>query len=163
MHWCVQDQDDAVERERAAAAARLREACERYEQQLQAQRLRLVSDSQLQLEAAAASTREERRRAEEAAAAAADALKVREAQLREEHARDLEARERQHARAVDEVRQAAADTQEAWRAALVDKLRREAAEAEHAVRARLTKERDEEVEVRHVCFLPRAVLWPASA
>lgn len=30
-----QDQDDAVERERNAAASRLREACERYEQQMQ--------------------------------------------------------------------------------------------------------------------------------
>ena len=30
-----QDQDDVVERERVASAARLREACERYEQQMQ--------------------------------------------------------------------------------------------------------------------------------
>jgi 5-azacytidine-induced protein 1 len=82
-----QDQDDAVERERAAAAARLREACERYEQQMQVQRLRLVGDAELKLEAAEAARREERRRGEEAAAAAADAFRAREAELREEHAR----------------------------------------------------------------------------
>lgn len=86
-HNPKQDQDDAVERERAAAASRLREACERYKQQAQVQRLRLVGDADLKLEAAEAARREERRRGEEAAAAAADALRAREAELREEHAR----------------------------------------------------------------------------
>lgn len=39
-----------MEKERAAAATRLREACERYEQQLAMQRMRLVSDGDLRLE-----------------------------------------------------------------------------------------------------------------
>ena len=53
----------------------------------QAQRLRLVADSELKLEAAEAGRREDKRRAEEAAAAAAEALRVLESQLREEHTR----------------------------------------------------------------------------
>lgn len=58
-------------------------------------------------------------------------------------------REREAAeRMLEEARQAAADSQEAWRAALAERLRREAAEAEKALRAKLAKERDEEVEVR---------------
>lgn len=76
-----------MERERASAAARLREACERYEAQMQAQRLRLAADTELKLEASEAARREDRRRAEGAAAAAAEALRALEAQLKEEHAR----------------------------------------------------------------------------
>lgn len=45
-----QEAEEAVEKERAAAATRLREACERYEQQLAMQRMRLVSDGDLRLE-----------------------------------------------------------------------------------------------------------------
>lgn len=40
-----QEREDALERERAAAACRLREACERYEAQMQADRLRLLADT----------------------------------------------------------------------------------------------------------------------
>ncbi|KIY95866.1 hypothetical protein MNEG_12097 [Monoraphidium neglectum] len=83
----VKDQDDAVERERAAAAARLGEACQRYEQQMQVQRLRLVADAELKLEAAEAAWRDDKRRAEEAAAAAAEALRALEGRLGEEAAR----------------------------------------------------------------------------
>lgn len=43
MH--LQDNEQALERERAAAASRLREACERYENQMQAGRMRLVADT----------------------------------------------------------------------------------------------------------------------
>lgn len=39
-----------MDRERGAAAARLREASERYEAQLQTQRMRLVADGDLRLE-----------------------------------------------------------------------------------------------------------------
>ena len=37
---CPQEAEEGVERERGASAARLREACERYEQQISSQRLR---------------------------------------------------------------------------------------------------------------------------
>ena len=39
-----------MEKERAAAAGRLREVSERYEQQLQTQRMRLVADADLRVE-----------------------------------------------------------------------------------------------------------------
>ena len=42
--------EQAVEKERGAGAARLREVSERYEQQLQTQRMRLVADADLKLE-----------------------------------------------------------------------------------------------------------------
>lgn len=42
--------EEAVEKERAAAGGRLREASERYEQQAQAQRMRLVATADLKLE-----------------------------------------------------------------------------------------------------------------
>jgi pyruvate-formate lyase len=41
---CMQQQDEAIERERAAAAARLCDASERWEAQLQASRMRLIAD-----------------------------------------------------------------------------------------------------------------------
>jgi hypothetical protein len=62
-------------------------------------------------------------------------------------ARELEAAERRHARAMEEARHVAADAQEAWRSALSEKLRREAAERERTFKERLARERDEEVEV----------------
>lgn len=46
----AQETEEAVEQERAAAATRMREACERYEQQLTMQRMRLVSDGDMRLE-----------------------------------------------------------------------------------------------------------------
>ncbi len=39
-----------MERERASSQARLREASERYEQQLQTQRMRLVADADMRME-----------------------------------------------------------------------------------------------------------------
>jgi hypothetical protein len=41
----LQDHEQALERERAAAASRLREACERYEGQMQTARMRLMADT----------------------------------------------------------------------------------------------------------------------
>jgi hypothetical protein len=41
----LQDHEQALERERASAASRLREACERYESQMQAGRMRLIADT----------------------------------------------------------------------------------------------------------------------
>lgn len=49
--------------------------------------MRLVSDSELKLEAVDAARREDQRRAEEAAGTAAEALRAQEAQLRAEFAR----------------------------------------------------------------------------
>lgn len=46
----TQDQEEQVEREHAAGQVKLREASERYEQQLTMQRMRLVSDGDLRLE-----------------------------------------------------------------------------------------------------------------
>jgi hypothetical protein len=51
------------------------------------QRLRLVADAELKLEAAEAAWRDDKRRAEEAAAAAAEALRALEGRLGEEAAR----------------------------------------------------------------------------
>lgn len=83
----MQDQEDAVERERSAAASRLREACERYEQQMQVQRLRLVSDADLKLEAAEAARKEDRRRAESEREALLEQQRVKEQQLKDEFMR----------------------------------------------------------------------------
>eukprot|EP00967_Tisochrysis_lutea_P087431 scaffold123650_cov15-Tisochrysis_lutea.AAC.1 len=46
----LKEQEEAVEREHAAGLVKLREASERYEQQLTMQRMRLVSDGDLRLE-----------------------------------------------------------------------------------------------------------------
>lgn len=46
---CVQQQEDAIERERCAAAARLCEASERWEAQLQASRMRLAADNDIKV------------------------------------------------------------------------------------------------------------------
>lgn len=46
---CAQQQEDAVERERCAAAARLCEASERREAQLQASRMRLAADNDIKV------------------------------------------------------------------------------------------------------------------
>jgi 5-azacytidine-induced protein 1 len=40
----LREQEDALDRERVASQNRLREASERYEQQLQSQRMRLIAD-----------------------------------------------------------------------------------------------------------------------
>lgn len=85
-----QEQEDALEREHASSASRLREACERYESQMQAARLRLLADTDVKLEAAAAAAREERRKGEAAVEAAAAAAKQREMQLKDEWARWVE-------------------------------------------------------------------------
>jgi hypothetical protein len=45
----VQQQEEAVERERCAAAARLCEASQRWEAQLQASRMRLAADNNIQV------------------------------------------------------------------------------------------------------------------
>lgn len=47
----AQQQDEAIERERCAAAARLCEASERWEAQLQASRMRLVADNDMKVRA----------------------------------------------------------------------------------------------------------------
>ncbi len=83
----VQEQEDAIERERASAASRLREACERYETQLATQRARLGSDADMRLEQADVARREEKRRAKEEVEAAIAAGLEREAKLKEEWAR----------------------------------------------------------------------------
>lgn len=187
-----------MERERASAAARLREACERYEAAAASARARVVADWESRLEESEAGRREERRRAEAAAAAAADSARAREAALHEEHARcaaaverhlwvqpawrgcqqlrthsarsdalpavcmatrhaplspattlrELADAERRAAVALDDARLAAGEAQEAWKGALTERLRREAADAERALRAHLTRERDDELDVR---------------
>lgn len=71
-----------MERERASSASRLREACERYESQMQSARLRLLADTDSKLEAAAAAVREEKRKGEVALEAAAVAARQREEHLR---------------------------------------------------------------------------------
>jgi hypothetical protein len=45
----LQQQDEAIERERAAAAARLCDASERWEAQLQASRMRLIADNDMKV------------------------------------------------------------------------------------------------------------------
>ena len=80
----MQEAEESAERERMAASNRLRETCERYEQQQQVQRMRLVADFDLQLEAAEAARREDKRKAEAAAEAAAAAAAAKEAALKEE-------------------------------------------------------------------------------
>lgn len=46
----MQEQEDAIDKERAAAQSRMRETVERYEQQMQIQRMRLVSDADMRIE-----------------------------------------------------------------------------------------------------------------
>ncbi|KAA6419262.1 MAG: 5-azacytidine-induced 1 [Trebouxia sp. A1-2] len=143
----LREQDLAVERERAAAQDRLREAAERYEGQMQSQRLRMVSDSELRLEQFQAERKDEKRRYEDALDRVKQGQGEQEQQLRSELSLEKAQLRRQHERELQALRDKIADEQEGWRLAVAKRAKEELASREAALRTQLMQERDHQLQV----------------
>lgn len=154
--------EEAVEKERAAAATRLREVSERYEQQLQTQRMRLVADADLRLEQLEQARKEEKKRYEEAVAAAREAGEERVRQLEEDWRREKEGLRKAHEKQLDSLREQYETGQEGWRAAMAERAKQEVEQRVTAIKDKLTQERNEEIEAvmarleaEHACAMER--------
>ncbi|KAL0047405.1 hypothetical protein WJX82_002558 [Trebouxia sp. C0006] len=143
----LREQDLAVERERAAAQDRLREAAERYEGQMQSQRLRMVSDSELRLEQFQAERKDEKRRYEDALDRLKQGQGEQEQQLRSELSLEKAQVRRQHERELQALRDKMADEQEGWRLAIAKRAKEELTNREAALRTQLMQERDHQLQV----------------
>ncbi|DBA83689.1 TPA: hypothetical protein ACH3X1_006232 [Trebouxia sp. C0004] len=143
----LREQDLAVERERAAAQDRLREAAERYEGQMQSQRLRMVSDSELRLEQFQAERKDEKRRYEDALNRLKQGQGEQEQQLCSELSLEKAQMRRQHERELQALRDKMADEQEGWRLAIAKRAKEELASREAALRTQLIQERDHQLQV----------------
>ncbi|KXZ53290.1 hypothetical protein GPECTOR_7g1184 [Gonium pectorale] len=142
----ARENEEAVEKERTAAATRLREVSERYEQQMQTQRMRLVADADLRLEHTEQSRKEEKKRYEEAVAAAKEAGETRLKEAEEDWRREKEAIRKTHDKQIEALREQYETGQEGWRAAMAERARKEVAERVAAIREKLLQERNEEVQ-----------------
>ncbi|GIM00334.1 hypothetical protein Vretimale_5477 [Volvox reticuliferus] len=138
--------EEAVEKERTAAANRLREVTERYEQQLQTQRMRLVADADLRLEQLEQARKEDKKRYEEAVSAAKQAGETRLKEAEEDWRREKEAVRKAHEKQIDALREQYEMGQEGWRAAMAERARKEVSERVAAIREKLLQERNEEVQ-----------------
>ncbi|GLI64721.1 hypothetical protein VaNZ11_008065 [Volvox africanus] len=138
--------EEAVEKERAAAATRQREVSERYEQQLQTQRMRLVADADLRLEQLEQARKEDKKRYEEAIAAAKQAGESRLKEAEEDWRREKDAVRKAHEKQIDALREQYETGQEGWRAAMAERARKEVSERAAAIREKLLQERNEEVQ-----------------
>lgn len=138
--------EQAVEKERGAGAARLREVSERYEQQLQTQRMRLVADADLKLEQLEQSRKEEKRRYDEALGQAREAGEGRTKELEEGWKREKEGLRKAHDKQIEALREQYETGQEGWRAAMAERARKEVTERTAAIRDKLMQERNNEIE-----------------
>ncbi|KAG2485000.1 hypothetical protein HYH03_016204 [Edaphochlamys debaryana] len=138
--------EQAVEREREAASTRLREVSERYEQQLQTQRMRLVADNDLRLEQLEQARKEERRTLEAAVVAAREAGSARQKEAEDDWAREKEAIRKAHDKQMDALREQYETGQEGWRAAISERAKKEVASRVAAIREKLLEERNEEIQ-----------------
>ncbi|GLC34800.1 hypothetical protein PLESTM_000241500 [Pleodorina starrii] len=138
--------EEAVEKERAAAATRLREVSERYEQQLQTQRMRLVADADLRLEQLEQARKDDKKRYEEAVAAAKEAGEARLKDAEEDWRREKDAVRKAHDKQINALREQYETGQEGWRAAMAERARKEVSERVTAIREKLLQERNEEVQ-----------------
>ncbi|GIL49463.1 hypothetical protein Vafri_5793 [Volvox africanus] len=138
--------EEAVEKERAAASTRLREVSERYEQQLQTQRMRLVADADLRMEQLEQARKEDKKRYEEALAAAKQAGESRLKEAEEDWRREKDAVRKAHEKQIDALREQYETGQEGWRAAMAERARKEVSERAAAIREKLLQERNEEVQ-----------------
>ncbi|GFR47914.1 hypothetical protein Agub_g9714 [Astrephomene gubernaculifera] len=138
--------EEAVEKERSAAATRLREVSERYEQQLQTQRMRLVADADLRLEQLEQARKEDKKRYEEAVATAKEAGETRQREAEEDWKREKEALRKAHDKQIESLREQYETGQEGWRAAMAERARKEVTERVAAIREKLLQERNEEVQ-----------------
>ncbi|KAG2454006.1 hypothetical protein HYH02_001049 [Chlamydomonas schloesseri] len=142
----AREAEEAVEKERASAGVRLREVSERYEQQLQTQRMRLVSDADLRLEQLEQARKEDKKRYEEALGAAREAAESRQRDMEEDWRREKEALRKAHDKQIESLREQYETGQEGWRAAMAERARKEVAERVAAIREKLLEERNAEIQ-----------------
>lgn len=142
----IKEQEDAVEKERQSGQQRLREASERYEQQLQTQRMRLVADADIRLEQLEAARRDEKKRHEDVVQRLSSDHEEREKRAAEEAKTDKEALRRAYEKQIESLKDTYETGQEGWRAAIAERARKEVQDREAAIRDKLSRERDEEIE-----------------
>ena len=142
----IKEQEDAVEKERQSGQQRLREASERYEQQLQTQRMRLVSDADIRLEQLEAGRRDEKKRHEDAIVRLSSEHEERERRAADEAKLDKEALRKAYEKQIESLKDTYETGQEGWRAAIAERARKEVSDREAAIRDKLSRERDEEIE-----------------
>ncbi|KAG2432445.1 hypothetical protein HXX76_008791 [Chlamydomonas incerta] len=142
----AREAEEAVEKERGSAGLRLREVSERYEQQLQTQRMRLVSDADLRLEHLEQARKEDKKRYEEALGAAREAAEARQRDMEDDWRREKEALRKAHDKQIESLREQYETGQEGWRAAMAERARKEVAERVAAIREKLLEERNNEIQ-----------------
>lgn len=141
------ERERAVERERELASVRMRECSERFDQQLQAQRVRLAQDMSQERERLEAAHRSERQRIEEMYGVQVmdDSRKL--ASLQREWSEREEDLRRQHAAEMSKMRERLEIEKDEWSKMISAKLEKEYRDKEAGLQAICDKQRDEEIEV----------------
>eukprot|EP00873_Tetraselmis_striata_P033440 jgi/Tetstr1/453704/TSEL_040660.t1 len=142
----LKEREDAVEKERIAAADRLRDVNERNEMQVQQLRQRLNNDADARVEEVERLRRADRQRLEAALE------KAREEAMQHEGAAGAAAEKQRkelmqaHEKALAAAREEWDAQQAGWRAAVAERASREVAECEKRLRTELMEERNEQIE-----------------
>jgi hypothetical protein len=141
------ERDRAVEREREAASLRMREQSERFDQQLQAQRIRLADDMAQERERLENAHRVERQRVEDIYGMQVKDDSKRLAEMQREWADKEEDLRRRHASELARVREREAIEREEWQKAMNRKLDDDRAAALEAIQKKMELQRDQEIDV----------------
>jgi hypothetical protein len=141
------ERDRAVEREREAASLRMREQSERFDQQLQAQRIRLADDMAQERERLENAHRVERQRVEDIYGMQVKDDSKRLSEMQREWADKEEDLRRRHASELARVREREAIEREEWQKAMNRKLDDDRAAALEAIQKKMELQRDQEIDV----------------
>ncbi|KAK9838070.1 hypothetical protein WJX74_011122 [Apatococcus lobatus] len=140
------DLDDAVRKERVAGQGRIQEVIERYEAQLQMQRMRLASDKDCAQEQVQSALAEEHKQHRAALDLREQDKAKSEEKLRQQFAEEREQLQRTCDRRLAQLREEYDSNQAGFRAAVAERAKRELATREKAMRERLITERDRELQ-----------------
>uniref|UniRef100_A0A061RE31 5-azacytidine-induced protein 1 n=2 Tax=Tetraselmis sp. GSL018 TaxID=582737 RepID=A0A061RE31_9CHLO len=142
----LKEREDTVEKERIAAAERVRDVNERHEMQQQQQRQRLLADADARVEEVERQRRSERQRLESALEKARDEALRKEEELRSAMEAQKKELKREHDRALAEARGDWDAQQQGWRTFVAERAEKEVAECEKQLRKELAAERDKQIE-----------------
>ena len=141
------ERDDLIEHERSVASNRLREQAERYDAQLDALRMRLVSDFDAKLTSIEATKREEQSKHENAISWLRKKHNEEVNTMSAEFDRQFQGVNRRHENEKAAMKDKFQAEQEGWRDMIVKRLHQEFSNKEESMRRAVQTERNAEIEV----------------
>jgi len=143
----LHERDRAVEREREAASLRMREQSERFDQQLQAQRVRMAEDTVQERERLESAHRLERQRVEDMYGMQVKDDSRKLADVQRDWSDKEEDLRRRHATELARVREQSDIERDQWQKAMSEKTEKERTTTLASMQIFLEKQRDEEIDL----------------